>query len=181
MRHTLAICAKPGTLVLWLVLAACGPNGNVAAGDPPGATAGARGAGGEISACKLITPGDIERISGYSGAVRRDPSSDTSCWMTVDDQRLGVSISIGPYVPTPFLGGRDVELERGIRGRVSDAGWLNTIILPDDTAITLLIDGTALVYPTGHEDYRITLGDGREVALSEQYDAYAKTILSRLP
>lgn len=181
MRHTRTFRATPGILALCCALAACGPRGDAAAGDRPASDATDRGGDARLSACALITPADIQRISGYAGAVRRDPSSDTSCWMTVDDQRLGLSISIGPYVPTPFLGGRDVELEGGIRGRVSDAGWLSTIILPDDTAIILLIDGTALVYPTGHEDYRIELGDGRQVSLNEQYDAYAKTILSRLP
>lgn len=177
-----ACTARRTILILALFAAACG-GGRGASHEPAptGAPVAPKSASAKVpAACALITPADIERISAYPGAVRRETSSDSSCWMTVRERRLGVSVSIGVYVPTPFLGGRDVELERGIRGRVSDAGWLNQIILPDQTSITLMIDGTALDSGPGKGDYRLELGDGRAVDLGEQYDAYARTILSRL-
>jgi len=170
------------TLALVLLVAGCGAGREAVRSSAPQATPASPASAAVTvpDVCTLVTPADIERISAYRGAVRRETSSDTSCWMTVQDNRLGLAISIGTYVPTPFLGGRDVELERGIRGRVSDAGWLNQIILPDQTSITLMIDGTALSPGPGKGDYFLELGDGREVALGEQYDAYARTILSRL-
>ena len=170
-------------LSLALLAVGCGAGNEAAASSAPGArpAASSSAAGTVPDACALITPADVERISGYPGAVRRETNSDSSCWMTVRESRLGVSVSIGVYVPTPFLGGRDVDLERGIRGRVSDAGWLNQIILPDQTSITLMIDGTALSPGPGKGDYRLELGDGRAVDLRDQYDAYARAVLSRLP
>ena len=112
--------------------------------------------------------------------MRREVNSDSVCWWTVDGQRLGVSISVGRYVPSPFLGGSEVDLGGGIRGRRSDAGWLNQIVLPDQSAITLILDGTALSLGSGKGEYRLTLGDGRKVDLQEQYSAYARTIAGRL-
>lgn len=130
--------------------------------------------------CALITAADVTRISGYSGAVRRETSSESVCWWTVDGQRFGVSISLGRYVATPFLGGSDVDLGGGIRGRRSDAGWLDQILLPDQTSLTLLLDGTAIASGPAKGDYLLTLGDGREVDLREQYEAYARQIVARL-
>lgn len=129
--------------------------------------------------CALVTPADVARISAYPDAVRRETGSESSCWLTVPEGRFGLAISIGQYVPTPFLGGRDLDLEPGVRGRVSDAGWLNQLVLSDGTSITLLIDGSALSQ-NPDKSYQLKLGDGRTVDLTEQYEAYAKTIVSRL-
>ncbi len=165
-------------------LAGCGEGGETAAraaAGSSGRTEGPRSAQAALSApCTLITPADIERISAYAGAVRREVSSDSVCWWTVDGQRLGVSISVGRYVPTPFLGGSDVDLGGGIRGRRSDAGWLNQVILADGTAITLILDGTALASGSAKGEFLFTRGDGREVDLREQYEAYAQQIVERL-
>lgn len=164
--------------LLVAILAGCGEGGETAA-RAAAASPAARKAG-PSEPCSLITAADVERISGYSGAVRREVSSDSVCWWTVDGQRLGVSISVGRYVPTPFLGGSDVDLGGGFRGRRSDAGWLNQVILPDDTAITLILDGTALRSGSAKGDYLFARGDGREVDLREQYEAYARQIVDRL-
>lgn len=165
-------------------LAGCGEGGETAvraAADSSERSGGTRSAQAARSEpCTLITPADIERISAYAGAVRREVSSDSVCWWTVAGQRLGVSISVGRYVPTPFLGGSDVDLGGGLRGRRSDAGWLNQIILPDETAITLILDGTALAPGSAKGDYLLTRGDGDKVDLREQYEAYAQQIVERL-
>lgn len=133
-----------------------------------------------VTPCALVTAADIERISAYAGAVRREVSSDSVCWWTVGGQQFGVSVSVGRYVPTPFLGGTDVDLGGGFRARRSDAGWLNQIILPDDTAITLILDGTAVRPGAAKGEYRLALGDGRDVDLVEQYEAYARRVAERL-
>ena len=174
----------PALALLAASLAGCGEGGETAAraaDDSSGRTKGTRSAQAALSEpCTLITPADIERISSYAGAVRREVSSDSVCWWTVDGQRLGVSISVGRYVPTPFLGGSEVDLGGGRRGRRSDAGWLNQVILADGTAITLILDGTALHPGSAKGEYRLTRGDGREVDLREQYEAYARQIVERL-
>lgn len=165
-------------------LGGCGEGGEAAAraaAETPGSAEAARSAKGALSEpCTLITPADIERISAYAGAVEREVDSDSVCWWTVDGQRLGVSISVGRYVPTPFLGGAEVDLGGGLRGRRSDAGWLNQVILADDTAITLILDGTALASGSAKGDYLFTRGDGGKVDLREQYEAYARQIVERL-
>ena len=171
----------PALALLAASLAGCGEGGETAARAAAGSSGRAEGTKPALSEpCTLITAADIERISSYAGAVRREVNSDSVCWWTVDGQRLGVSISVGRYVPSPFLGGSEVDLGGGIRGRRSDAGWLNQIVLPDQSAITLILDGTALSLGSGKGDYRLTLGDGRKVDLQEQYSAYARTIAGRL-
>ncbi len=159
-------------------LSGCGADGGGgahAAESRPAATKGV-----PSDPCTLITPADVARISGYSGATRRATNSESVCWWTADGQRLGVSISLGRYVATPFLGGTDVDLGGGLRGRRSDAGWLNQIVLPDETSITLLLDGTALASGRAKGDYLFTRGDGRQVDLREQYEGYARQIVERL-
>ena len=174
----------PALALLAASLAGCGEGGETAAraaAGSSGRTKGTRSATAALSEpCTLITPADIERISSYAGAVRREVSSDSVCWWTVDGQRLGVSISVGRYVPTPFLGGSEVDLGGGLRGRRSDAGWLNQVILADGTAITLILDGTALASGGAKGEYLFARGDGREVDLREQYEAYAQQIVERL-
>ena len=174
----------PALVLLASSLAGCGEDGETAAraaAEPSGSAQTARSAKGALSEpCTLITPADIERISSYAGAVEREVDSDSVCWWTVDGQRLGVSISVGRYVPTPFLGGAEVDLGGGLRGRRSDAGWLNQVILADGTAITLILDGTALASGGAKGEYLFTHGDGRKVDLREQYEAYARQIVERL-
>lgn len=173
---------RTATLATWgllvAILAGCGEGGETAAQATAASPAAAKAALSEP--CTLITAADVERISGYAGAARREVSSDSVCWWTVDGQRLGVSISLGRYVPTPFLGGSDVDLGGGILGRRSDAGWLNQIVLPDQSAITLILDGTALRSGGAKGEYLFTRSDGREVDLREQYEAYARQIVDRL-
>ena len=157
-----------------------GCNSGTTRGAPDAATASTASRTDRTDPCALVTAADIERISAYAGAVRREVSSDSVCWWTVDGQRFGVSISVGRYVSTPFLGGSDVDLGGGIRGRRSDAGWLNQVILADDTAITLILDGTALASGAAKGEYVLTLGDGRAVDLRDQYEAYAQLVTGRL-
>ena len=184
MARRLRRGARMALAVLAASLAGCGEGGETAARAAAEASGGAepsRSAEEALSEpCTLITPADIERISAYAGAVEREVASDSVCWWTVDGQRLGVSISVGRYVPTPFLGGSDVDLGGGLRGRRSDAGWLNQVILPDDTAITLILDGTALRSGDAKGAYLFARGDGREVDLREQYEAYARQLVDRL-
>ncbi len=141
----------------------------------------ARSAKGTLSEpCTLITPADIERISSYAGAVEREVDSDSVCWWTVDDQRLGVSISVGRYVPTPFLGGAEVDLGGGLRGRRSGRRLAES----GDPG------GRHRHHPHPRRhgarfrrregEYLFTHGDGRKVDLREQYEAYARQIVERL-
>ena len=165
--------------VLACALPGCGADGG-GGGARAAAASPAASNGVPADPCSLVTAADVARISGYSGAVRRETSSESVCWWTVDGQRFGVSISLGRYVATPFLGGSDVDLGGGLRGRRSDAGWLDQIILPDQTSITILLDGTALASGPAKGEYLLALGDGREVDLREQYEAYARQIVARL-
>jgi hypothetical protein len=168
----------PALALLAASLAGCGEGGETAARAAAGSSGRAEGTKPALSEpCTLITAADIERISSYAGAVRREVNSDSVCWWTVDGQRLGVSISVGRYVPSPFLGGSEVDLGGGIRGRRSTPAGRIRSSCPTrarSRSFSTARRSLSAAANTAHP------GDGRKVDLQEQYSAYARTIAGRL-
>ena len=173
---------------LTLVLAACGGGAAPAASstpaanqapaksEAPAAPSGSLSAQG-VDACQLITAEDIKRITGYDGATF--DGKEASCLINAGDRKLGINVVLGmdPSVDVPGL--KQVDLGNGIKGTTTSSGWLTNIIFPDSSTVNLIISGYAL----HGEDYSkalITKGDGTDVDVPSQYQAYAQAVIANI-
>ena len=134
-------------------------------------------------ACALITPADVETISGYSGGVANLTDlgeGSSSCQITTANSEFMVQVLVGRgnelILPTQWT----VDLEGGAQGIVSsqtDIGqdWITAINL-SGFAATMVLGGSAVTLQPDQRIANITKADGSVVTLAEGYEALARAI-----
>jgi hypothetical protein len=176
-------------VLLTLVLAACGGGAAPAASsnsspsnqsstksEAHAAPSGSLSAQG-VDACQLITAEDVKRISGYDGATF--DGQEGACLINAGDRKLGINVVLGMDPGVDIPGMEQVDLGNGIKGTTTSSGWLVNIIFPDSSTVNLIISGYAL-HGDDTSTALFTKGDGTDVDLPSQYQAYAQAVLANV-
>jgi hypothetical protein len=172
-------------ILLTLVLAACGggaaapvasSNQSSAKSDAPAAPSGSLSAQG-VDACKLITAADVKRISGYDSATF--DGQEGACLINAGDRKLGINVVLGMDPGVDIPGMEQVDLGNGMKGTTTSSGWLVNIIFPDSSTVNLIISGYAL-HGDDTSTAMFTKGDGTDVDLPSQYQAYAQAVIANI-
>jgi hypothetical protein len=176
-------------VLLTLVLAACGggaastASGSAASSKSSSAKSEASAAPSEslsaqgVDACKLITAGDIKRISAYDGA--KFDGREGLCQINAGDGKLSLSVSLGMDTGVDMSGNERIDLGNGVKGSTTGSGWLTQLTFPDSSTVNFLITGSAMHgEDTAH--LKFTTGDGTDVDMPVQYQAYAQAVLANI-